>query len=275
MYSVFVINLDKDTERMRFMHEQLSKLGIKYTRQTAVLGSQYKPTLAEYDEIEALKKGGHALRPNELGCALSHARVLEKIVTEQIPYALVLEDDVVLPPNFTEVLEKEVEKNISRNHWDYLLFDYTPVGRQFLKMWSKGVKNNFVSLDNASIFFKSLFIFKHFIKAMYVVPLSFYEAIREYFKANNPGPVKFYRPVYFAGAYLITLEGAKKLLPLTKPIVYTADHLPNAARKEVNLLFRAYCPLIVSQDRYTYGSSILELSGEQVKDLYSDLHLKK
>jgi len=50
--------------------------------------------------------------------------------------------------------------------------------------------------------------------------------------------------------------------------VYTADHLPNRARVERDLLFRCYSPLIVSQQRKIFGSSILGLSGEQIEKLY-------
>lgn len=270
MYSVFVINLDKDTERMQFMHEQLTSLNIQFKREVAVLGKLYQPTPEEYDENLAVAKGGHALIPGEIGCALSHSHVLQKIVSEKVPYTLVLEDDVVLPENFKDVLEREIERNKNQDRWDYLLFDYTPVGRPFLKMWFKGIKNNYLAFKKTSPLLKVVFIFKHIAKAIYIIPISIFEAVRELYKKKSPGPVIFFRPVYFAGAYLVTLAGAEKLLSLSKPVVYTADHLPNVARKNKDLVFRVYSPLIVSQDRYVHGSSILELTGTEVRNLYDN-----
>lgn len=268
MFTTFVINLDKDTNRMTFMHEQLTKLDIPYRRHTAVLGKEYKPTRDEYDESLAVEKGGHLLLPGEIGCAVSHAQVLQKIVTEKIPHALVLEDDVSLPLNFKEILEEEVKKNTNGQEWDYLLFDYVPVGIVFLRLWFSGIKSNYSNLKVSSFVERLKFILVHLAKAIYIVPLSTFETLRDCYKKINPGPVRFFRPVYFAGAYLVTLDGAEKLLSIAKPVIYTADHLPNRARIETGLHFRCYSPLVVSQQKNVFGSSILELSGKDIQKLH-------
>ncbi len=262
MYTTFVINLDKDVERMHFMHEQLTKLNIPYTRESAVYGKNYQPSLAEYDEVQALEKGRHALLPGEIGCALSHAHVIQKIVAEKISYALILEDDVELPDNFDRILEKEILNNQLGNAWEYLLFDYVVVGRSFIRQWIAGVfinikknwKTNPVRVLPQLIFF----IFK----GIYIIPLSVFEEIRNFYKKRSPGPVRFFRPVYFAGAYLVTYEGALKLQSLSQPIIYTADHLPNRARVLKGLKFRGYAPLSVQQLKHVFGSSILEIKGK-------------
>lgn len=266
MYTTFVINLDKDVERMQFMHEQLTKLNIPYTRESAVYGKNYQPSLVEYDEVQALEKGRHSLLPGEIGCALSHAHVIQKIVAEKIPYALVLEDDVELPDNFNTILEREITSNRPDNTWEYLLFDYVVVGRPFIKQWIAGVftnikktwKTNPIKVISQLIFFA--------LKGLYIIPLSLFEEIRNFYKKRSPGPVRFFRPVYFAGAYLVTYEGALKLQSLSQPIIYTADHLPNRARVLKGLKFRGYAPQIVRQDKQTFGSSILDLSGNQIKN---------
>lgn len=268
MFTTFVINLDKDKERMVHMHNQLKKLAIEYRRQSAILGKEYQPTLSEYDEELAIKKGGHKMLPGEVGCALSHAKVLEKIVQEKIPYALILEDDVVLPDNFKEIIEREIERNKKR--WEYLSFDYVEVGYPFIRQWISGVKNNFEKLWKTKPLKGIAFLFYIFLKGLYIIPLSIFEGTREEYMKKHPGPVRFFRPVYFAGAYLISLSGAEKLYSLTKPVLYTADQLPNKARIWRRLRFRCFSPLIVSQKRTIFGSSILNLTGQQVDELFNN-----
>ena len=112
-FNVFVINLDKDTERMEFMDVQLKRLGIPYERFRAV--SPKKEDLSsEYSETLALEKGKHALLPGEIGCAISHKRIYEKLLKEEFKYGLILEDDVELPENFKQIIECEIK--IGRAH---------------------------------------------------------------------------------------------------------------------------------------------------------------
>jgi GR25 family glycosyltransferase involved in LPS biosynthesis len=263
MITTFVINLDKDKERMAFMHEQLTTCGMSYRRQPAILGKEYTPTLAEYDEAAARKATGHALIPGEMGCALSHAAVYKTIVAESIPFSFVFEDDVEIPNNFKEIVERMVAEQPVTN-FDYLLFDYVPVGMPYLRQWYTGVIWNIRSRSERSLVSAAIFMLYAFIKIWYIVPLSLFEGWRDRYKKQSPGPVRFYRPVYFAGAYLLTLEGAKKLLSLAEPVVYTADQLPNKARVLRGLRFFCYAPRSVEQLKRTFGSSILDKTGAEI-----------
>lgn len=259
MYSTFVINLDKDTERMQYMREQLSRLNMDYRREAAVLGKEYKPTKEEYDPNLALQKGGRELLSGEVGCALSHSKVIKKIVDEQIPFALILEDDVKLPSDFKHIVEKEIKKNKDGKTWEYLLFDYVAVGLPYVMQWLKGVRINLRMTVQKSYMKAVLSALYFFIKGMYIIPLSFFEGVRNFHKKNSPGPVIFLRPVYFAGAYLVSYNGALKLKSLIEPVVYTADQLPNRARLLKKLRFRVYAPLVVQQQKSVFGSSILDI----------------
>ena len=266
MFQTFVINLDKDTDRLQFMDAQLARCNINYHRQTAILGREYAYTPAEYDESLAVEKGGHALLPGEIGCALSHALVLEKIVTEKIPYTLVLEDDVELPKNIKDIIETMIEGNTTRK-WEYLLFDYVPVGVPFIRQWLRGVFSNFKKHQQQSFLRAISYLPYVFLKGCYIIPLSIFEGVRDNYMKKRGGPVRFFRPVYFAGAYLINLKGAEKMYALTRPVVYTADQLPNRARILKGLRFRCYAPRIVEQRREEFGSSILNLTAAEVRAL--------
>ena len=50
----------------------------------------------------------------EIGCALSHLKIYQKTVDEDIPYALILEDDTVFDTEFPKYL-KEIENFLSQN----------------------------------------------------------------------------------------------------------------------------------------------------------------
>ncbi len=263
MFKTFVINLDKDTERMQFMHTQLSGMGIEYQRVAAILGKEYTPTKDEYDENVALLKTGQALFPNELGCALSHKKVYEMIVANNIPLALIFEDDVLLPDNFNQIVTEQVKLQ-KKYHWEYLAFNYPVVGILWIKKWAISLIANFRKTKQQSIFKKISFILIGVIKVLYMIPLSLFEGWRNEYKCRKPGPVIFLRPMYLAGAYLVTLEGVKKLLELSNPIVYPADRIQNQARVKKGLAFRCYAPLLVAQQNRQFGSSILELSGEDL-----------
>ena len=136
---VFYINLDKDTDRREHMEKQLTSLGFEYERFPAVDGRN--PEIeTDYDEKIALRKNRVALTPGELGCAMSHRALYEKIVKENIDYMLIMEDDVKLPDNFSKIVETEISKNTNNKRWDYLSFDYAEMGSIFLKRWVGSVK---------------------------------------------------------------------------------------------------------------------------------------
>ncbi len=267
MLETFVINLDKDTERMDFMAAQLAVRGITYRRQAAIYGKNYQPSLAEYDAAKAVAATGHALLPGELGCALSHAKVYEQIVREAIPFALVLEDDVELPSDFKATVERMIEEQPKTN-FEYLLFDYVPVGMPFIRQWFRSVAVHVRAQWQISLFRGLVAFLYALLKVGYIVPLSLYEGWRDRAMQHKGGPVRFLRPVYFAGAYLLTLEGARKLLALAEPILYTADQLPNRARIINNLRFFCYAPLSVKQLKTTFGSSILDVAGKDIECRY-------
>lgn len=110
---VFVINLGRDTERLKVLGARLEALGMRYERFPAVEGATFsQEELREaYDAKWAMRLNGRALLPGEIGCALSHLGVYRKIVRERIPHALILEDDAYpLPalPEALQALEREV-----------------------------------------------------------------------------------------------------------------------------------------------------------------------
>lgn len=105
-YPVFLINLDRQPGRLRFMQQQLSALGVTPIRIPATNGR-------DPDERSRSCAASYAqLSPGEIGCFESHRRLWQRIVDEGIPAAFVIEDDVILASDFAELDFPEIDADI-------------------------------------------------------------------------------------------------------------------------------------------------------------------
>lgn len=105
---VFLINLDKNPERLRKCDAQLRHLGVDYERFPAVYGKTLPKELKKRHVHGFLWwcAGGRRVLDGEIGCALSHIGVYRKIIAEGLDFACVLEDDVILTPYFADQLKR-------------------------------------------------------------------------------------------------------------------------------------------------------------------------
>lgn len=103
---IFVINLAKDVERREHITRQLDELALDYEIVPGIVGADLSPEdcLRHYDDGKAKWRQSRSLVPAEIGCALSHLKVYREIDARGIDCALVLEDDVVLPPDLAQFL---------------------------------------------------------------------------------------------------------------------------------------------------------------------------
>jgi glycosyl transferase family 25 len=119
---IFVINLERDTERRKSIQTQFDQLLISFEFSTGVLGSTITPQQkAEwYDDKKAFRNKCTSIVPAHIGCSLSHVNVYRKILEQNLPYALILEDDVILPINFISILN-EIENVIKIDRAEVIL----------------------------------------------------------------------------------------------------------------------------------------------------------
>lgn len=102
----FLINLDKNPERLAAMTSQLEKLGVVFERVRAVYGKD----LSDEEKRRAVNRfrwwcaKGYRIRDGEIGCAISHNNIYRKMIDGNIPVACVFEDDVQFDERFNEVL---------------------------------------------------------------------------------------------------------------------------------------------------------------------------
>lgn len=104
-HKVFVINLDKSKARWESMRAQLEKLSLPYERFSAVDGREISDELLRQHYSAELNRRKYYvdLSKSEIACYISHLRVCEKILSENLDYAIVLEDDVILNGSFAFV----------------------------------------------------------------------------------------------------------------------------------------------------------------------------
>jgi GR25 family glycosyltransferase involved in LPS biosynthesis len=101
--SIYYINLASRPDRREFMENQLASLGLVGTRiEAATPADLTAEELALYCDSGKPKY----LRPRELACSRSHARVWEAMLANADDYALVLEDDAELSPMLPGLLSE-------------------------------------------------------------------------------------------------------------------------------------------------------------------------
>lgn len=103
----WVINLDRDVERLQRISRQLAPTGLAWTRQSAVYGRDLPPDLQARLLDRYAYRRRHGMEPalGELGCYLSHVAVMRALLASPHRAALVLEDDVLLTPALVPVLQ--------------------------------------------------------------------------------------------------------------------------------------------------------------------------
>lgn len=107
----FVINLERSSVRRASIQKQLDEYGIDFEFIKAVDGALLTDEyLARVCNFEELAKRPHIQHKGMYGCILSHYHIYERIVAENLPCALVLEDDVIVQPGMKAVLAELAAK---------------------------------------------------------------------------------------------------------------------------------------------------------------------
>ena len=119
---IYVINLDRDAERMASIRANLGALGLPFERLPAVMGKD----VPDWEKLVDLPAYGwrnrlDTPRAGEVGCYLSHLKAMETFLRTGAPWCVILEDDVEVLPACAEVLRSLAEKD----DWDLVkLFNF-------------------------------------------------------------------------------------------------------------------------------------------------------
>lgn len=98
----YIVNLERSKERKSYMENILRDIPwVDLEFIPAVDGKSMTTTeQSTYFDIKKFKQRySVSVRPGEIGCTLSHQKCYRKIVEDNEPYALILEDDILKPTN--------------------------------------------------------------------------------------------------------------------------------------------------------------------------------
>jgi RNA polymerase sigma factor (sigma-70 family) len=91
----YVVNLERSVSRRTHMQRELRKVTFEYEFVKAVDGRELDTSDARLFSPELVARPN--FRPGAAGCALSHLNIYRKVVAEGLDYAVVMEDDIVIP----------------------------------------------------------------------------------------------------------------------------------------------------------------------------------
>jgi glycosyl transferase, family 25 len=114
--SVFLINLDRDPERLQAMAQQLNRIGLAFERFPAILGTAMPDYLKRYF-LNADGTIASDLKLGEVGVYASHLHIHHQVIAQDLRAALVFEDDLEFSDDFVDVLERALDYPLD---WDLI-----------------------------------------------------------------------------------------------------------------------------------------------------------
>jgi GR25 family glycosyltransferase involved in LPS biosynthesis len=100
LVGTYVINCDHHTERMQKFALAAKKAGLKYCRESCVKGNEFTYNLFCAMIKKNLLKPSAKMNAIEVAIAISHYNLFQRMVNNNLDYALILEDDIKVNPNF-------------------------------------------------------------------------------------------------------------------------------------------------------------------------------
>lgn len=205
---IFVVNLKRRPDRKELIETRLKNLGIKnYEITDAVDGQQLPEDLSNVYDQTASKQIHRQLKRSEVACSLSHINIAKKIIDENIDYAIILEDDAELSVNFKTFIK---DFNLEPNKFDFLILGSFS-SNQFFNGKLKTKVAPYELLEKESI--------------TYLDKIEFNIGNTTIHKPHYPSlKLDFINGTH---AYMLSNNGARKLIELNYPVIVEADNVWN------------------------------------------------
>ncbi|MCO6521367.1 MAG: glycosyltransferase family 25 protein [Snodgrassella sp.] len=216
MLKTFLINLDRRPDRLMFVKEQLENLDIDFKRVSAIDGNCLTDEQkAVFDQQRFALECKRKLVVGEIGCALSHQKVWQQMVAENIPYALILEDDVQLKPELASLLADV------RNYESFDFLNLT-LKKPFYDV-DATVVNSFVNKHHVvRPRFWQLFKRRSW-RSMERKAIVKWKIFRLHTLSNGMTACECDIAPSLACCYIVSLQGAKSMLLASKTLFYPID----------------------------------------------------
>lgn len=196
----FVICLDREVKRRQLIQEHLHSHNIAFTFSNAVDGRTltYDEKGKYYSESSSIKMRGRPLAAGEIGCYLSHSRIWEKIISENINKSIIIESDALFTHEAVKVINAVDNKH---SNWELIMLHYRDCYPAFMGRLKLTTKSKLVRFSNKSS---------------------------------------------CATAYMVTLQGAKKLIKQAYPIQLPVDDYMTGGYINKNITTYAVYPKTVN-----------------------------
>ena len=102
----YLINLDKDKERLKYVTNECKNNGIIPVRVSGILGSSLSPDDIEKNTTPFCKM---FCTKSAIGCALSNMKCWSNIIDNNDPEAMIIEDDVKFEPDFLQLFSEKYQ----------------------------------------------------------------------------------------------------------------------------------------------------------------------
>jgi glycosyl transferase family 25 len=148
-FKVLLINLDERQDKLASVKSQLDSIGVDFERISAVRGADLTEEEIEKSYSSELNKKRYLkeMSVGEVGCYLSHRKAWQTIVTEELDFAVLIEDDARLLADFEEVFE--LLKCLV--DWDYIKLHGGRGGRKVSDSLSFTPTHSLVHYDKAPV----------------------------------------------------------------------------------------------------------------------------
>ena len=122
----FIINLPRDAKRREFIIDDMEKCNLNFSIIEAVDGSLLSSDNVEtyYNEKKSIELFNIKLSLGEIGCALSHIKIYEKMVSDDISSAVIMEDDICIIDGEIDEVFKNLEKTYPADYPVVVLLNY-------------------------------------------------------------------------------------------------------------------------------------------------------
>ena len=101
---IYVINLARSVMRKKHIAKQLKNCGIDYSFVVAVDGKNKKQSDFKDYNPDTINITGKELKATEIGAFMSHIKAIKTAKKENVDWAIILEDDVVVSSHFKDII---------------------------------------------------------------------------------------------------------------------------------------------------------------------------
>ena len=126
-WKIFVINLTESTERLNAFETHYACSELPFERIEAEDGRELSAEeIAQcyrFEDSDYYKE----LNAGEIGCYLSHAKVWQKIIKQQLDFAIVLEDDAIVSEFLADAIQS---LSVLDQEWDLIKLVECPIKRK-------------------------------------------------------------------------------------------------------------------------------------------------